>query len=348
LKSYQFRDYGAPLEPIERADPEPRGAEVVLRTIGCGVCHSDIHVWEGQYDLGDDRTLDVRSGRELPFTLGHEIAGEVVAVGPDAEGATVGEVVVAFPWIGCRECEICARDGEHLCPRPRALGTFRDGGFADRVVVPHPRYLFPTGAIAPDLACTYACSGVTSFSALRKVEHHPGAQTVILGAGGVGLSAVAIARAMSDREVVVVDIDADKLGAAERVGAHHTVDANDPECAKTLKRLTGGGAYAVIDCVGSEASASLGLRTLTRSGTLVVVGLIGGALRVALPLLPLKNLTIRGSFLGSLEEMGALMELARTGAIAAIPRESRPLDTAQATLADLEAGRVVGRVVLTP
>lgn len=348
MKSWQFRDYGIPLELVESKTPAPTGTEVVLRTLGCGVCHSDIHVWEGQYDLGHDKKLDVRSGRPLPFTLGHEIAGEVVALGPDARGIEVGARVVAYPWIGCGDCDICARDGEHLCFRPRALGTFRDGGFADTVLVPHPRYLFDYGDVPTDLACTYACSGLTAYSALKKVGNHPGSCTVIMGAGGVGLAAVAVAKATSQRAVGVVDIDAAKLAAATALGADWAVDASAPDAAKELKRLSGGPLYAVVDCVGAGSTAALGLKTLTRSGTLVVVGMLGGALDVALPLLPLKNLTIRGSYLGSLEEMNELMALVRTGKVKPIPRATRSLADAQRTLDDLAAGTIVGRVVLTP
>lgn len=348
MRSYQFRAYGAQLELVERTDPEPIGSEVLLRVTACGVCHSDLHVWEGHYDLGNDRKLDVRAGRELPFTLGHEIAGEVVGVGPEARDVRVGDRTVAFPWIGCRTCDVCKQDREHLCLKPRALGTFRDGGFSDHVLVPDPRYLFDLGDAPPELACTYACSGLASYSALNKVAHQPRGHTVILGAGGVGLAGVCISKATSDQEVIVVDVDPDKLAAAEQLGAAHVVDGSERSAAKQIKRLTGGGAKAIVDCVGSEASATLGLRTLTRSGTLVVVGMLGGSLEVALPLLPLKDLTIRGSYLGSLAEMRALMELVRTGRVTPIPIEPRALEDAQRALSDLAAGTVVGRAVLQP
>jgi D-arabinose 1-dehydrogenase-like Zn-dependent alcohol dehydrogenase len=260
-----------------------------------------------------------------------------------------GTRAVVFPWIGCGSCDVCRRDEEHLCLRPQGLGTFRDGGFSDRVVVPHPRYLFDYGDAPADLACTYACSGLASYSALRKVEHHAGAHTVILGAGGVGLAAVAVAKAMSDREVIVVDIDGQKLDAARGLGADHAVDGADARSAvREIQSLTGGGTLAVVDCVGSAVTASSGLRLLKRSGILVIVGMMGGALEVALPLMPLKDLTIRGSYLGSLREMGELMALVRAGRVPPIPHHARPLATAQDALDDLVAGSVVGRVVLAP
>ena len=348
MRSYQFRQYGEPLELVEAADSEPAGTEVLVRVLACGACHSDLHMWEGYFDLGNDRKLDVRSDRTLPFTLGHEIVGKIVAVGPDAEGAAVGDRGVVFPWIGCRSCEICNRDGEHLCLQPRALGTYRNGGFSDRVVVPHPRYLFDYGDTPLELACTYACSGLAAYSALQKIADCPGGQIVIIGAGGVGLAALSIEKETSDRQVIIVDIRREKLDAAERLGADHVVDGTDAAAHKQIKRLTNGGAYAILDCVGSEATATLGMGVLARSGVLVVIGLFGGSLQVPLPLLPFKNLTIRGSYLGSLPEMGELMELVRAGRLRPIPIETRALDAAQQTLDDLAAGTIVGRVVLTP
>ena len=125
MRSYQFSEYGHDLQPTEKETPTPRGDEVLLRVEACGVCHSDVHVWEGHFDMGGGRKLDISGGRALPFTLGHEIGGEVVAIGSTATGVTVGAKRVVFPWIGCGECPVCRADNEHLCARPRALGTRR-------------------------------------------------------------------------------------------------------------------------------------------------------------------------------------------------------------------------------
>jgi len=348
MKSYQFRDYGQPLEAIEAPTPEPAGSELLMRVAACGACHSDVHVWEGEYDMGGGRKLDVRTGRDLPFTLGHEIVGEVIAMGPDAEGAAIGDQRVIFPWIGCGACETCELGKEHLCLKTRALGTFVQGGYSDHVIVPHARYLFDYGDVGAELACTYACSGVTAFSAIRKVVDLRGTHIVILGAGGVGLSALRMAKALTDFEVIVVDVRQDALDAATEAGADHVVDASDQNAHRQIKSLSNGGVCAAIDCVGAAATAKLGMRCLAMSGVLVVVGLFGGSLEVSLPLLPLKNMTIRGSFLGSLAEMGELMSLVRAGQIGTIPVETRALAEAQQTLDDLAAGTLVGRVVLTP
>ena len=349
MKSYQFGEYGQALQLMDQETPTPQGDEVLVQIRACGVCHSDIHVWDGHFDLGNGRKLDISRGRALPFTLGHEIAGEVVAVGPAAAGVSIGAQRGVFPWIGCGDCPVCDSDNEHLCSRPRALGTSVDGGFSDHVMVPHARYLFDYDDVPTELACTYACSGLTAYSALDKVREHAQSRTlVIIGAGGVGFAGLQIARALFDTQLVVVDIDDTKLRAAKEGGAAYVFNANDKGAAKEIRSLTDGGSGAVIDFVGSETSANFGFKILGNSGVLIVVGLFGGALAVPLPLLALKHITIRGSYLGSLQQMSELMQLVRAGKVTPIPVEARPLAQVQQTLGDLRGGRILGRVVLVP
>jgi len=349
MKSYQFGEYGHALQLMDQETPTPQGDQVLVRIRACGVCHSDIHIWDGHFDLGNGRKLDISRGRALPFTLGHEIAGEVVAVGPIAAGVSIGAERVVFPWIGCGDCPVCDSGDEHLCSRPRALGTSVDGGFSDHVMVPHARYLFDYADVPSELACTYACSGLTAYSALDKIRESAAGRTlVIIGAGGVGFAGLHIAQALFDTQLVVVDIDNTKLQAAKEGGAAYVFNANDEGAAKEIRNLTDGGSGAVIDFVGSETSANFGLKILGNSGVLIVVGLFGGALAVPLPLLALKHITIRGSFLGSLLQMSELMELVRAGTVTSIPVEARPLAQVQQTLEDLRGGRILGRVVMVP
>jgi D-arabinose 1-dehydrogenase-like Zn-dependent alcohol dehydrogenase len=333
--SYQLTEYGQPLERAEGARPDPVGTEVLIQTAACGVCHSDLHLRDGFFNMGDGKRLDLSKGRELPLTLGHEIAGAVVACGPDVRGVEVGANRVVYPWIGCGACQTCAAGDEHLCPRSQALGVTRHGGFSDYVLVPHPRYLFAFGDRPSTLACTYACSGLTAYGAVRKVLDR------------VGFAALRLARAVTNAAIIAVDVDQATLAAAAEAGAA-VVDARADDAAKQLKKLTGGGAPAVIDFVGAESSASLGFRTLATGGLLVLVGLFGGQLRASLPLWPLRSLTVQGSYVGSLEEMRELMRLVESGSVSAIPVRSRPLADAQTALNDLGDGGAVGRMVLTP
>ena len=352
MRSYQIVEFGKPLEPREAPDPQPAGAQVLIRTTGCGVCHSDLHLWDGYFDLGGGQKMDLRDrGMQLPFTMGHEIGGEVIAVGPEAEGVKVGERYVVYPWIGCGECAACARGEDLLCANPRTLGVRWAGGYADRVLVPHPRYLIDFGGVDPALACTYACSGLTAYSALRKATEGLTEQdsVLVIGAGGVGLSAVHLAAAVTPAKLLVADIDPKKREAALAAGAAAAVDNGQRDDAlRELRRLSGGGPAAAIDFVGAPATAQFGIDAVRRGGALVVVGLYGGALPLPIAMLPLKMLRIVGSYVGSLDEMRALMELVKSGRVPPIPVENRPLDAINATLDDLRAGRIVGRVVVQP
>jgi D-arabinose 1-dehydrogenase-like Zn-dependent alcohol dehydrogenase len=227
MRAMQIIEWGKPLEARDYPDPEPQGEEVLLRVEAAGVCHSDVHIWEGHFDLGDGKQISLESrGVHLPFTMGHEIAGEVAALGPHASGVKVGDKVVAYPWIGCGECAVCKKGEELLCLTPCTLGTRRAGGYGTHVIVPHGRYLLPHDGIPQGLAATYTCSGITAFSALKKTREHVAIDDhlVIIGAGGVGGSAVHIASAAVAGKVIVADIDAQKRAHARQMGAVATID----------------------------------------------------------------------------------------------------------------------------
>ena len=347
--SYQLTEYGQRLRQVETATPTAAGHEVLLRVTASGVCHSDLHLCDGYFDLGDGRQLDLSRGRTLPLTLGHEIAGEVVAIGPDADGAQIGDRRVVYPWVGCQECDRCRSGDEHLCGRPQALGVVRDGGFATHVLVPHPRYLFDPGDVDETVACTYACSGLTAYSALSKVRPYAeGGTLLVVGAGGVGLAAVALAPSLMDTTVVVSDIDKTRREAALAAGANVVIDPSADDASDQLRAVARSGVVAAIDFVGSADSASFAVRHLGQGGLLLIVGLFGGTLRLSLPIVPLRQLTFQGSYVGSLADMSALMALARTGSVPPIPVSRRPLDNAPQALADLGAGQAIGRIVLEP
>ena len=133
--------YGKALVRTTASVPQPAGSELLLRVHGCGVCHSDLHLQDGHFDLGEGKRLDIRSGRKLPFTMGHEISGYVEAAGPDVAGLNMRTLYVVYAWIGCGECSRCVTGAEHLCDTPRQLGINVDGGYSSHVLVPHPRYL---------------------------------------------------------------------------------------------------------------------------------------------------------------------------------------------------------------
>jgi len=350
MHSEAIVEFGSPLKEIETPTPTPAGTEVLIKVHNVGVCHSDVHIHDGFFDLGGGNKLPMAS-LKLPHTMGHEVEGEVVALGPDARDVKVGERYAVFPWIGCGECAACTRGEENLCVRPRQLGCSAGiaGGYATHVLVPHPKYLMSYGNTPPALAAAYMCSGLTAFGAMKKVgKLGPDDQIVVLGVGGVGMMGVQFAKALYGKGPIAADIDDGKLEAAKNAGAVATYNARDPGAAKKLMADTKGGAYAVVDFVGSEASFAFANATVRKGGKIIIVGLFGGAMGMPLPMFPLRALTVTGSFVGSLPETKEMMALVRAGKVDPIPVESRPLKDATRTLDDLRHGRIVGRVVLAP
>ncbi|MGQ0662504.1 MAG: alcohol dehydrogenase [Pseudomonadota bacterium] len=349
MNSFQVEKFGRPLVKTVRDLPIPHGREVVIDVGACGVCHSDLHLRDGYFDLGDGNQMDLARGISLPRTLGHEIAGAVVAMGPEAAGVAIGDRRVVFPWIGCGACALCRAGAEHLCNAPAALGVTRDGGFADRVLVPDPKYLIDYDPVPEEQACTYACSGLTAYSALKKAAPFGhGECALIIGAGGVGLSGIRLIKALYDLAPVVAELDQAKWKTALAAGAARVIDPGAEGAAKELLRSTGGGVAVAIDFVGAAASFAFGLHALRKGGKLIVVGLFGGSTRLAPPLLVLKAASVIGSYVGSLGELRELMAIARTGTLPPVAVSARPLEAANETLDDLKGGRIVGRAVLVP
>jgi D-arabinose 1-dehydrogenase-like Zn-dependent alcohol dehydrogenase len=350
MRSFQVCECGAPLQVNERETPKPEGAQVLLKMLAAGVCHSDLHIWDGYYEIGGGKKLMLADrGIKLPLTMGHENVGEVVALGPEAKGVKVGDVRLVNPWMGCGQCKVCQRGDENLCLTPQNVGVFSQGGYATHLLAPHPRHLFDIGNLKPEQAAPLACSGVTAFSALKKVsatlKDEP---VVIIGAGGVGLMGVTLARKRGAKEVIVVDIDAGKREAASKAGATKTIDGGTADAVQQIQAATGGGAWAVIDFVGSSATVGLAVSSIIKGGTVVVVGLYGGDITVPTPYLPLRAMTLRGSYVGSQTDMAELLDLVKRTGMPPVPIRTRPLDEVNATLNDLRAGKIVGRVVLTP
>jgi len=351
MKSYDVVDFARPLQKVEKPTPQPKGTEVLLRTLAAGVCHSDLHIWEGWYDLGGGKRLVAKDrGLVPPLTMGHEIVGEVAAFGPEAKGVAVGDKRLAHPWIGCGECAVCRRGEEQLCLTPRFLGVHKPGGYADHVLVPHPRYLLDLGRLSPTQAAPYACSGITTFGALKRVgeaifREQP---IMIIGAGGLGLMCLALLKALGGFGAIVADIDPKKREAALQAGAIAAIDAAADDAVKQAQTAAKGPLAAAIDFVGASATARLGIDALAKGGKYVIVGLFGGDITLSLPLLPMRAVTIQGSYVGSLAEMKELLGLVASGKVPPVPIKAYPLDEANAVLESLKAGSIVGRAVLTP
>ncbi len=348
MKAWSVTHPGEDLEQVDLPEPALGETDVRLDVTHCGVCHSDVHFWEGELDFGGPRKLTLADmGIAMPMTLGHEIVGRVVEVGPAVKDVAIGETRLVYPWLGCGECELCLRGDDNLCTVSQALGIRRPGGFGTQVVVPHPRYLLPIDGIDPGLAATYACSGLTAFSAIRKLGALPPEDPVlIIGVGGVGLSCVAILKALGHRRIIAADLDADRLAAARTAGASETVIAGAEDAVAQAKAAAGKPIGAVIDFVNSPKSFDLAFNAVASNGKLVMVGLFGGSYPLPLMAMAMRKLTLMGSFVGSLNELRELLEIARSGNLPPIPIELRPKSAATCSLEDLRGGRITGRVVL--
>lgn len=345
-----IRKFGTALRAEERPGMTPTGSEVILEVIAAGVCHTDLHLREGGVDLGRGQRLEYAArGIGLPLTPGHEVVGRVIAAGPDAGPVDRDLLHVVYPWCGCGTCPACLAGNEHQCAAPRYLGVYADGGYATRLRVAHPRYLFDIGTLAPEVAAPLACSGLTTWSALRKLGDLPRQRPALLiGAGGLGLMCIGLMQALDMQPPVVADIDPAKRAAALQAGACAAIDPQAPDALGSIASACRGAPLAVVDFVGAETTAALGFDAVGKGGTLVTVGLFGGAAPWSLPLIAMKSVRIQGSYVGSLSEFGELMQLARKGAIRPIPTSCHPLTQANAVMDRLEAGGIVGRAVLTP
>ncbi len=350
MQRYEVQEFGKPLAAHDYPAIKPAGTEVLLRVRAAGVCHSDLHIWEGGYDLGGGKRLSLKDrGIALPLAMGHETVGEVIALGPDTTGVSVGDVRLVYPWIGCGECSLCKAGNENLCSTARFLGVHTHGGYAEEIVVPHARYLVDIGGLDPALMAPYACSGLTTYSALKKIpaEVLASEPIVVVGAGGLGLMASALIQALGGR-AVLVDIDPSKRAAALEAGAIAAIDGSAPDALGQLKAAVGGQPSAVIDCVGAPATVRLGYDALAKGGQHIVIGLFGGETTLPIPPIPMRAIAIRGSYVGNLAELKELVALVCEGKIKPIPVTRRPLDEASQALDDLHHGRVVGRTVLQP
>lgn len=338
--------FGAPLVRRESTLPDPTGTEVIVRVTRCGMCHTDLHLRHGYYELGGGRRWQFADrGLAPPITFGHEIHGEIVAVGPRGEG--LGRRGVVFPWIGCGACALCRRGEEHMCAQSRFLGLRHPGGYADHLLLPHGRYVLESDPVAPEQAATLACAGLTAYSALKKVEGSVPGWLGIIGAGGIGLAAISLARTLGHSTIVAFEPNAERRAAALGCGAMHAIDPRDAAAVRALPALLGGAAGAMVDFVGRPETFTLGTDGLQRGGRYVIVGLFGGEATVPLPMLALRAISIAGSAVGSFAEMQEVVALARRGVLPPLPVTVRPIAEADAALDALEAGRVVGRVVLS-
>src|ERR671931_2371701 len=331
--------------------PKPKGSQVLIKVKSSGVCHSDIHLWEGGYEGPSGQFLKATDrGVKYPLTLGHEIAGTVESMGEEAEGFNKNQKVIVFPWIGEGLCPACRIGQENLCDKPRSLGIYTDGGYADYVLVPSYKYLVKLDEdMDLDASATLSCSALTAYGAIKNTDLKPNDNVVIVGAGGIGLMAMQIAKAISGAKITAMDLDDQKLDAAKKNGADNTINSKREDPIKAIMELTDNmGADAIIDFVNASKTVETDMQLLRRRARVVLVGLFGGALQLNLVSMPTRAYKLIGSYTGTLTDMVELVSLARRAVIKPVISDRFKLDQATEALSNLKAGKINGRGVINP
>jgi propanol-preferring alcohol dehydrogenase len=317
MRAVVLRSYRQPLEVEERPMPSPaNGHQALVRVLACGVCHSDLHVAENYF------------GSPLPLVLGHEIVGE---------DDRLGNVLVYTPW-GCGECRFCLRTEEMICPDAKEAGLFQDGGYAEYVLVPARRYLYPIGDLDPVEAAPLGCGGLTPYRAVKHARPWlgHGSTALVLGAGGLGQFGIQYLRLLTDANVHVGDPSAQKRERALELGAEEAADPAELE-----------GPYAaVLDFVGSDDSLSETARLVDRQGVAIVIGLFGGRIPFGLGAVP-HEAHFLSSIWGSRDELAELIELAQRERLE-YTIDTMPLEAAQEAHELVRRGEARGRIVLVP
>jgi propanol-preferring alcohol dehydrogenase len=351
MKAARIIQTKEPLQLSDIATPKPRNDQVLVKVQSAGVCHSDLHLWEGGYAGPPGVFMKVEDrGVKFPLTPGHEVAGTIEDLGESVSGFSKGDRVLVYPWIGEGTCPACRIGEENVCDSPRTLGIYQDGGYSQDVLVPSHKYLVKLRPeLDTDAAASLACSGLTAYTAIKNANLKPGETGVIIGAGGLGLMAVQLARAVTKARIVIVDIDEKKLAEAKRLGAHEAVNSGSGDPVKAVKDLTSGlGAESVIDFVNNPRTAPNSINMLRKRGKLVMVGLFGGSLELNLPLIPLRAFHLTGAYTGKFADLVELVALAGQGAIQSVVSRKFSLDQANDALEQLKAGKIIGRAVINP
>jgi alcohol dehydrogenase, propanol-preferring len=345
--------------------PKPKGSQVLIKINSSGVCHSDIHLWQGGYEGAGGQFLKTTDrGVKYPLTPGHEIAGTIESMGEEAQVQVQGaagtggaaaafdknQKVIVYPWIGEGLCPACRIGQENLCDKPRSLGIYTDGGYADYVLVPSYKYLVKLDEdMDLDASATLSCSALTAYGAVRNATLNPYDNLVVVGAGGLGLMAIQLAKSITGAKIIAMDLDDNKLDVAKKNGADNTINSKKEDPLKAIMELTDKmGADAIIDFVNASKTVETDMQLLRRRGKLVLVGLFGGELKLNLVSMPTRAYKIIGSYTGSISEMVELVSLAKRGVIKPVVSERFKLDQATEALSRLKEGKIIGRGVINP
>ena len=351
MKAARIVKVNEPLQVQELQTPTPKASQILIKIQSSGVCHSDVHVWEGYYEgIGGQQLKTIDSGVKYPLTPGHEIAGIVDSLGDQVEGFSKNEKVLVYPWIGEGMCPACRVGEENLCDKPRSLGVYTDGGYAEYVLIPSYKYLVKIGDdMDTDTSATLSCSALTAYGAVKNTNLKPNDNVVIVGAGGLGLMAMQLAKAITGSRIIAMDLDDSKLKAAKENGADAMVNSKKEDPIKAVQELTSNlGADAVIDFVNASKTVEIDMQLLRRRARVVLVGLFGGELKLNLVTMPTRAHKLIGSYTGTLSEMVELVSLAKRGIIKPVVSNRFKLSQTTEALRMLRDGKIIGRGVINP
>jgi NAD+-dependent secondary alcohol dehydrogenase Adh1 len=341
MRAVRVHRYDTTPELDEVPDPTITGPlDVIVRIGGAGVCRTDLHIVEGQWEQ--------KSGVTLPYTLGHENAGWVHAIGDAVTNVAVGDPVILHPLATCGLCAACRRGDDVHCENSKFPGIDSDGGYADLLKTNARAVVKLDHSLQPADVAALADAGLTAYHAARKAAAtlRPGQRVVVVGAGGLGHIGIQVLRALSAAELIVVDRSWDALSLAEQLGAQHIVAADGTEVA-AVQELTGGnGAEAVLDFVGEGRAIEVGVGMLRRAGNYYVIG-YGGELRVPTIDIISTEINFIGNLVGSYTDLAELMVLAAQGKVT-LHTHKYPLGDYAKALDDLDKGEVRGRAILVP
>jgi len=349
LKAAQIIEPNKPLKISEIDTPKSTGRQVLVKVKAVGVCHSDLHLWEGGYDTGDGFMKVTDRGVRFPVIPGHEIVGIVAEIGESVEGIKVDDDVLVYPWLGCGSCPTCEKGDTNLCEAPQSLGVFQDGGYAEYSLIPDYKFLAKISGIDLEGAASLACSGLTAYTAVKKSISNSPENILIVGAGGLGLMGVQIAKALSNAKIICADLDDEKLKKAKEMGADYIINTKDTETSKNIMSICNEkGVDSIIDFVNAPPTVKLDLSIIRKRGNIILVGLFGGAVDLPLVSIPLKAITIQGAYTGNYNDMIKLLDLAKRGVIKPIVSKRYSIDEANTALEDLKNRKVIGRSIINP
>jgi NAD+-dependent secondary alcohol dehydrogenase Adh1 len=337
------RIHGYHQQPVVDEVPEPsvKGPlDVVVKIGGAGVCRTDLHIIEGQWDAAMHPAL--------PYTLGHENAGWVHEIGSAVTNVAVGDTVILHPTPTCGLCRACRAGDDMHCTDNSFPGLSHDGGMAEYLLTSARTCVKLDPKTQPADVAALADAGITAYHAVRKAISllYPGSTAVVIGAGGLGHIGVQCLAALTATTIVVVDRNPDALKLASQIGAHHTVVADGTQV-EAVRELTGGrGAHVVLDFVAEQGAEADGWAMTGGGGSYFVIG-YGGTVQVPTLDIISTERNIIGNIVGTYNDLAELMALAEGGRVTLHTR-TYPLDAAADAFADLDAGRVRGRAILVP